>query len=108
MKMPKSTFETTNQSNACLCQPHIASEVSRLLRGLGNTQRLMVVALLHETGEMHVSGMVEKLQVSRAALSRHLTHLRELRVVRTRRDQNRIYYTLDHDKARTIVQSLLV
>lgn len=92
----------------CLCQTSMAEEASQLLGDLANSQRLMVVALLHEQGEMHVNEMVEQLGVNRAALSRQLSRLREQSLVTTRRKHNRIYYSLDHAKAAAIVQSLSV
>ncbi len=90
----------------CLCQTQRADEVSALLGALANQQRLMVVALLLESGEMHVNDIVDQLGGSRTALSRHLARLRELSVVTTRRHHNRIYYTLNHDKAARIVNAL--
>ncbi|MFC1672648.1 ArsR/SmtB family transcription factor [Pseudomonadota bacterium] len=92
----------------CLCHTDMAEEASQLLGDLANSQRLMVVALLHDQGEMHVNEMVEKLGVNRAALSRQLGRLRDQALVTTRRKHNRIYYSLDHAKAAAIVQSLSV
>ena len=109
--MPDTTQEGIKQGGTkhggiCLCHPQMAREVTQLLGALANMQRLMVVALLREVDEMHVSDMAGKLGVNRASLSRHLGHLRELAVVTTRRHHNRVYYTLDHDKAAQIVGAL--
>lgn len=84
----------------------MAGEVSKLLGALANEQRLMIVALLRETGEMHVKEIAQQLGVQRSSLSRHLSRLRELAVVRTRRNHNRVYYSLDHDKAARIITAL--
>ncbi len=96
----------TKRSKACLCRHNMADEVSHLLGGLAHYQRLMVVTLLGDVKEMHVNEMVDKLNVNRAALSRHLAKLRAMKIVKTRRRHNRIYYALAHDKAVKIVSAL--
>ena len=90
----------------CLCRSNMAEEASDLLGELANTERLMVVALLHETGEMNVSEMVEALGASRASLSRQLGRLRDLGIVTTRRIHNRVYYRLSHPKAAKLITVL--
>lgn len=99
-------MQGTKPSGACLCRTNMAGEVSELLGALANEQRLMVVALLREAGEMHVNDLAANLGVQRASLSRHLARLRELAVVTTRRHHNRIYYALNHKKAEQIVDAL--
>mgnify|MGYP002265425161 CR=1 FL=1 len=93
-------------AKACLCHTPMAGEVSQLLGGLANELRLLVVALLREVDEMHVNDIVERLEVNRIVLSRHLSRLRDMDVVTTRRHHNRIYYTLNHEKAGRIVAAL--
>lgn len=83
----------------CVCKTGKAEEISELLAALANEQRLMVVALLREVGEMNVGDMAVHLGVNRAGLSRHLSRLRKLSVVTTHRRANRIYYALDHENA---------
>lgn len=98
--------DCTEQDEVCLCQSNMAEEVSALLSGLAHKERLMVVALLLDSREMHVNEMVEQLGVNRTALSRHLARLREMSVVSTRRDHNRIFYSLSHNKAARVIGAL--
>lgn len=98
--------QSSERGKACLCHTQMAGEVSQLLGGLANEQRLLVVALLREVDEMHVNDIVTRLGVNRIVLSRHLGRLRELDVVSTRRHHNRIYYALNHEKAGRIVAAL--
>ena len=90
----------------CLCRPNLAEEACQLLSDLANTDRLMIVALLHELGEMHVNDMVAKLGANRASLSRQLGRLREQSIVTTRRKHNRIYYALSHGKAAALIKTI--
>lgn len=83
----------------CICRTGKAGEISDLLAALANEQRLMVVALLREVGEMSVGDMASNLGVNRAALSRHLARLRDLSLVTTHRRGNRVFYALDHEHA---------
>ncbi len=71
-----------------------AAEVERAvatLKLLADETRLRIVwNLLH--GEHNVNQLAEHLRMQPAAVSHHLAKLRLARVVRTRRDGNRIYY----------------
>lgn len=95
-----------SQHRRCLCRSHIAEKATALLGELANAERLMIVALLHELGEMHVNEIVTALGANRASLSRHLGRLREQSIVTTRRRHNRIYYALSHHKAGEMIKTL--
>lgn len=90
----------------CLCRANMAEEASMLLSELANSERLMIVALLHEVGEMHVNEMVETLGANRASLSRHLGRMREQSIVTARRIHNRMYYTLNNAKAAELIKAI--
>lgn len=94
------------QHSSCLCRSNMAEEASALLGELANSERLMIIALLNEVGEMHVNDMVETLGANRASLSRHLGRLRDQSMVTSRRMHNRIYYTLSDTKAIKLLDKL--
>jgi len=96
----------TIQNRDCLCRQNLIEEASGLLGDLANPERLQIVALLHEMGEMHVNEMVETLGANRASLSRQLGRLREQSMVSTRRKHNRIYYALCHVKAAELIKTI--
>lgn len=68
-----------------------AEEAARLLRSLGNPNRLLVLCLL-TAGEMSVSELNAALPLSQSALSQHLAVLREEGLVATRREAQTIFY----------------
>lgn len=83
-----------------------AEEASRLLKTLGNAQRLRVLCLL-VTGEMSVGQINERLpELSQSALSQHLAKLREEGLVRTRREAQTIWYELPEGPVQSIMATL--
>ena len=83
-----------------------AADASRLLKALGNAQRLRVLCLLLER-EMSVGQINERLpDLSQSALSQHLGKLREEQLVRTRRESQTIWYKLEPGPAQRIMAAL--
>ncbi len=77
-----------------------------MLKALGNSHRLMVVAyLLH--GEMSVGELGRAIGLSQSALSQHLARLRRENLVKTRREAQTIYYSLVGHEARAMVDALV-
>ncbi len=97
---------TDNPTRHDLCRQSKAGKVSRFLSTLANTERLMIVTLLHEMGELHVNELVKILGAKRTSISRHLSLLRAQRLLTARRKHNRIYYTLGDPKAAALVMTL--
>lgn len=82
-----------------------AGEATRLLKALGNGNRLMILCLLAEE-ERSVGQLNERLDLSQPALSQHLAVLREEGLVATRRDAQTIYYALAQGPAAEVIQLL--
>lgn len=70
-----------------------ASEAARLLKALGNEQRLLILCNLLER-PMSVGELNRRMDLSQSALSQHLALLREARLVDTQRDAQSIHYSL--------------
>ncbi|WP_329742437.1 metalloregulator ArsR/SmtB family transcription factor [Dyella sp. A6] len=83
-----------------------AGEASRLLKALGNPQRLRVLCLLVGQ-EMSVGQINEQLtDLSQSALSQHLAKLRDEGLVSTRRESQTIWYSLEHGPTEQIIATL--
>lgn len=80
-------------------------DASRLLKTLGNENRLVILCLLAE-GERSVTQLNEHLDLSQPALSQHLAVLRDEDLVTTRRDAQTIFYALAPGPATRVVQVL--
>jgi len=73
---------------------HTASDVAELFRALSDTSRVRLMAALIDS-EMNVGALAETAGISESAVSHHLRSLRQLRLVRARKEGRQVFYTLD-------------
>jgi len=71
-----------------------ASDVAELFRALSDTSRVRLMAALIDS-EMNVGALAEAAGISESAVSHHLRSLRQLRLVRARKEGRQVFYTLD-------------
>jgi DNA-binding transcriptional ArsR family regulator len=83
-----------------------AAEAARLLRLLGNENRLLLLCMLAMEGEMTVGALAEALGLSQPALSQHLALLREDGLVATRREAQSIHYRIADPRAARVLAVL--
>ena len=76
-----------------------------LLKALSNEKRLLIVCALYR-GEKNVGELEEIVGLSQSALSQHLARLRRDNLVRTRRDAQTIYYSLDDAATNEVLRCL--
>jgi ArsR family transcriptional regulator len=74
----------------------LAAQVAELFSALSDTSRVRIIATLAE-GEMNVGALAESIGISESAVSHHMRHLRQMRLVRTRKAGRYVFYTLDDD-----------
>ena len=74
----------------------VAAKMAELFRALGDTNRIRILSVLSEQ-EMSVGDLAEKVDLTQSALSHQLRHLRQMRLVRTRKDGRFVFYLLDDD-----------
>lgn len=70
------------------------SLLAETFKTLGDFSRVQIVWALSQ-GELCVGDIAELLQMSPSAVSHHLRTLRNLKLVRVRRDHRTLYYSLD-------------
>jgi len=78
-----------------------------LLACMAHPVRLAVLARLHREGPAHVGVLCEELGVEQSALSHHLRHLRDARLVVGERDGRRVCYRLHDHHVGCIVDDTL-
>lgn len=71
-------------------------QLAELFRALGDPSRLRIIATLIE-GEKNVGTLAGLVALSESAVSHQLRTLRQLRLVRTRKQGREVYYALDDD-----------
>ena len=90
--------------------PDIESEQSKLttvLRAMSNAKRMRILNELSDGRERSVTeleGVIASL--SQSALSQHLARLRRAKIVRTRRESQTIYYSIDDSDVLRILRLL--
>ncbi len=82
-----------------------ARDASRVLKSMANERRLMILCHLSE-GERSVGELESLLGISQSALSQHLARLRKDGLVMPRRSAQNIFYSLQGDEARSIIELL--
>lgn len=83
-----------------------ADEVARLLKLLGNGNRLRILCQLADGPEKSVNHLAEILRLSQSALSQHLAKMRDDGLVTGRRDAQTIYYSLSNANAEKVLAVL--
>jgi DNA-binding transcriptional ArsR family regulator len=84
---------------------HHAVPAAELLAAMGNPKRLEVLCNLVQ-GEVSVGDLAERVGLSSAAMSQHLTRLRAQRLVTTRREGQTIYYSSSNVRVRQVLRTL--
>jgi DNA-binding transcriptional ArsR family regulator len=79
-----------------LLQQHTSTHLADLFSALSDPTRLRIISVLLE-GEMNVGDIAAKLQMTESAVSHQLRGLRQLRLVRARKNGRQVYYALDDD-----------
>ncbi len=82
-----------------------AEEAAQFLKLMANPHRLMVLCHLLDE-ELSVSELNAHLPLSQSALSQHLAVLRNSGLVKTRREQQTIYYSLASAGVHAIMSEL--
>ncbi len=84
----------------------LLEDVVDTFKALSDPTRAQLIYLLTEH-EYSVNELSECVAVSASAVSHHLTKLRAIRLVRTRRDGNQIYYSVDDSHVAALFQEAL-
>ena len=83
-----------------------AAKAATLLRAVGNEHRLLVLCLLIEHGEMSVSELLERVELSQSALSQHLAKMRDEGLVSFRREAQTLHYRIENPDVEKLVATL--
>jgi DNA-binding transcriptional ArsR family regulator len=75
---------------------HTAAHVAELFGAFSDTSRVRILSALMER-EMNVGALAAAVGVSQSAVSHHLRGLRQLKLVRARRDGREVYYRVEDE-----------
>jgi len=78
-----------------------ASQLAELFSSLSDPNRLRILSVLLR-GETHVQQISETVGMSQSAVSHQLRGLRQMRIVRARKQGRLVFYCLDDDHVREL------
>jgi len=73
-----------------------AIQLAELFSALSDASRVRLISLLME-GEMSVSALAEELKMTESAVSHQLRGLRQMRIVRARKEGRQVFYKLEDE-----------
>jgi DNA-binding transcriptional ArsR family regulator len=82
-----------------------ADKAANLLKALSNDKRLLILCALYKE-ERCVGDLENLVDLSQSALSQHLARLRRDGLVKTRRDAQTIYYSLEDETVKAMLHTL--
>lgn len=84
--------------------PDAALRLAETFRVLADPGRVRMILALHSAGELRVGALADVTGLSETACSHSLRLLRSARVVRFRKVGRSVYYALDDDHVRTLLE----
>ena len=83
---------------------HILAQIAELFKAFGDTTRVQILSLLLEK-ELCVGEIAENVDLSQSAVSHQLRILKQMHLIKFRREGKNILYSLADDHVRTILQT---
>ena len=84
-------------------QRQTLEQIADLFKGFADTTRVQILTLLLD-GEMCVSDITEKVELTQSAVSHQLRLLKQMHLIKYRREGKNILYSLADDHVQTIIQ----
>jgi len=73
---------------------HTAAHVAELFRAFSDTSRVRILSIIVDQ-EMNISTLAGLVGVTESAVSHHMRGLRQMRLVKSRREGKEVYYYVD-------------
>lgn len=80
------------------------SHIAELFKGFADPTRVHILCLLLTEEELCVNDIAEKVEVSQSAISHQLRLLKQMHLIKSRREGKNMHYSLADDHVRTILQ----
>ena len=80
---------------------HSAAHVAELFRAFSDTSRVRIVSVLVDR-ELNVGPLAEMVGISESAVSHHLRGLRQMGLVKARRDGKEVFYRVEDEHIITL------
>ena len=90
-----------SKSTPTVLDEHIAAHVAELFRSFSDTSRVRILSAL-TTQEINVGNLAEIVGISESAVSHHLRGLRQMGLVKARREGKEVYYHVEDEHIVTL------
>jgi DNA-binding transcriptional ArsR family regulator len=80
-----------------------ASDLAEFFRALSDTNRVRIISAL-TTGELNVNALSEIIGITESAVSHQLRGLRQMHLVRARKEGRLVFYSLDDEHVADLFQ----
>jgi DNA-binding transcriptional ArsR family regulator len=80
------------------------NEMGDFFKALSDSTRLKIILVISE-GEICVNDISAKIGMTKSAVSHQLSYLKNLRLVKSRKDGKEVYYSLDDDHVNLLIKS---
>ena len=87
--------------NTSILNEHTAAHVAELFRSFSDTSRVRILSAL-TTQELNVGALAEMVNISESAVSHHMRSLRQMGLVKARRDGKEVYYHIEDEHIITL------
>ncbi len=86
----------TQPDDIPLLDEHTAAHVAELFRAFSDTSRVRLLSMLAER-ELNVNTLASLVGISESAVSHHLRGLRQMGLVKARRDGKEVFYRIEDE-----------
>ena len=78
--------------------------IAELFKGLADPTRVHILSLLQQQQELCVTDIAGKVEISQSAISHQLRILKQMHLIKFRREGKNLLYSLADDHVRTILE----
>ena len=102
MNDPKDALPAAQPGPLVMPDDEVLYELADLFRVFGDSTRIKILYALHDS-ELCVQEIADALGISQSAISHQLRILKDSKLVRFRRDGKTVFYALDDDHVRNLL-----
>jgi ArsR family transcriptional regulator len=90
-----------NETHSPILDESTAAQVAEIFRAFSDTSRVRILSAL-TTRELNVSSLAVLVGISESAVSHHMRNLRQMGLVKARRDGKEVYYRMEDEHIITL------
>jgi len=83
-----------NTPSTPILDEHTAAHVAEIFRAFSDTSRVRILSAIVQK-EVNIAALAKIVGITESAVSHHMRGLRQMRIVRARRDGKEVYYCVD-------------